>query len=79
MVGPLPDLERYQRVYGGRLGWHSWYGPGFHGRLTANGEVYNQYAISAAHQSPPLPSYIHVTNLEMAAHWSVESTIGALY
>ena len=45
-------------------GLASWYGPGFHGRLTANGEVYNQYAISAAHQSLPLPSYIHVTNLE---------------
>ncbi len=45
-------------------GLASWYGPGFHGRLTANGEVYNQYAISAAHKSLPLPSYIHVTNLE---------------
>ena len=45
-------------------GLASWYGPGFHGRLTANGEVYDQYAISAAHQSLPLPSFIHVTNLD---------------
>ncbi|WP_051448958.1 septal ring lytic transglycosylase RlpA family protein [Tolumonas lignilytica] len=45
-------------------GLASWYGPGFHGRLTANGEVYDQYAISAAHKSLPLPCYIHVTNLE---------------
>lgn len=45
-------------------GLASWYGPGFHGRLTANGEVYDQYAISAAHKNLPLPCYIHVTNLE---------------
>lgn len=45
-------------------GLASWYGPGFHGRLTANGEVYDQYAISAAHQSLPLPCFIHVTNLQ---------------
>lgn len=45
-------------------GLASWYGPGFHGRKTANGEVYDQYAISAAHKSLPLPCYIHVTNLE---------------
>ena len=45
-------------------GLASWYGPGFHGRKTANGEIYDQYAISAAHKSLPLPSYIHVTNLE---------------
>lgn len=45
-------------------GLASWYGPGFHGRKTANGEIYDQYAISAAHKSLPLPCYIHVTNLE---------------
>lgn len=42
----------------------SWYGPNFHGRLTANGEIYNQYALSAAHPTLPLPSYVRVTNLE---------------
>lgn len=45
-------------------GYASWYGPGFHGRKTANGEIYDQYAISAAHKSLPIPCYIHVTNLE---------------
>ncbi|WP_316672660.1 septal ring lytic transglycosylase RlpA family protein [uncultured Tolumonas sp.] len=45
-------------------GLASWYGPGFHGRKTANGEIYDQYAITAAHKSLPLPCYIHVTNLE---------------
>ncbi len=47
-----------------RVGMASWYGPNFHGRLTANGEVYDQYALSAAHPTLPLPSYAKVTNLE---------------
>jgi rare lipoprotein A len=42
----------------------SWYGPDFHGRLTANGEVYDMHAISAAHPTLPLPSYARVTNLD---------------
>ena len=46
-----------------RKGQASWYGPNFHGRLTANGEVYDQYALSAAHPTFPLPSYARVTNL----------------
>ena len=42
----------------------SWYGNKFHGHLTANGERYNMFAMSAAHKNLPLPSYIQVTNLE---------------
>jgi rare lipoprotein A len=42
----------------------SWYGPDFHGRLTANGEVFDMHAISAAHPTMPLPSYARVTNLD---------------
>lgn len=42
----------------------SWYGPGFHGNATANGEVFNQYELSAAHRTLPLPSMVQVTNLE---------------
>jgi rare lipoprotein A len=42
----------------------SWYGRKFHGRRTANGEVFNAYAASAAHRSLPIPSYVQVTNLE---------------
>ncbi len=42
----------------------SWYGPGFHGRLTANGEIYDQYALTAAHPTLPMPSMVRVTNLE---------------
>ncbi len=46
-----------------RTGQASWYGPNFHGRLTANGEIYDQYALTAAHPTFPLPSYARVTNL----------------
>ena len=42
----------------------SWYGTKFHGRLTSNGERYNMYAMSAAHKSLPIPTYVKVTNLE---------------
>ncbi|WP_321382939.1 septal ring lytic transglycosylase RlpA family protein [Rhizobium sp.] len=45
-------------------GLASWYGSAFHGRYTANGEVYDQYSISAAHPTMPLPSYARVTNLD---------------
>ena len=41
----------------------SWYGDDFHGRLTANGEVYDMHSISAAHPTLPMPSYVRVTNL----------------
>ena len=45
-------------------GYSSWYGPNFHGNLTANGEIFDQYAISAAHRTLPLNSVVSVTNLE---------------
>ena len=41
----------------------SWYGKDFHGRLTANGEVYDMHSISAAHTTLPMPCYVRVTNL----------------
>jgi rare lipoprotein A len=41
----------------------SWYGNNFHGRKTANGEVYDMHDLSAAHPTLPLPSYVRVTNL----------------
>ncbi len=44
-------------------GLASWYGPNFHGKLTANGEIFDQYAVTAAHQTLPLPSKVRVTNL----------------
>jgi rare lipoprotein A len=42
----------------------SWYGPDFHGRLTANGEIFDMHGISAAHPTMPIPSYARVTNLD---------------
>jgi rare lipoprotein A len=42
----------------------SWYGTKFHGRKTANGEIYDMNALTAAHRTLPLPSYVRVTNLE---------------
>lgn len=41
----------------------SWYGPGFHGKTTANGERYNQYAMTAAHKLLPLGTRVRVTHL----------------
>jgi rare lipoprotein A len=52
------DVKRYSVV-----GLASWYGTAFHGRLTANGEVFDRYSISAAHKTLPLPSYARVTNI----------------
>ena len=46
------------------VGIASWYGPGFHGKKTANGEVFDQNKISAAHKTLPMPSIVKVTNLD---------------
>lgn len=45
-------------------GLASWYGKDFHGRKTANGEVYDMYMLTAAHKTLPLGVYARVTNLE---------------
>ena len=45
------------------VGVASWYGMKFHGRQTANGEIFDVYAPTAAHRSLPIPSYVRVTNL----------------
>ena len=45
-------------------GISSWYGPKFHNRRTANSEIFNENAMTAAHRTLPLPSYILVTNLQ---------------
>lgn len=57
----------YQPMTTGRgysaKGEASWYGQKFHGHLTANGEVYDMYTMTAAHKTLPIPSYVRVTNL----------------
>lgn len=40
----------------------SWYGPKFHGKLTANGEIYNQMSMTAAHKSLPFGTMLKLTN-----------------
>jgi rare lipoprotein A len=45
-------------------GLASWYGEDFHGRQTANGEVFDMNSVSAAHATLPMPTYVRVTNLE---------------
>ena len=42
----------------------SWYGKKFHGHRTSSGEIYNMYAMTAAHKTLPLPSYVRVTSLK---------------
>jgi rare lipoprotein A len=47
-----------------QVGIASWYGPGFHGKATTSGAIYNQYEFTAAHQTLPLGTRVMVTNLE---------------
>lgn len=47
-----------------REGIGSWYGDDFHGRKTANGEIFDKDALTAAHPTLPLPSYVYVTNVD---------------
>ncbi len=59
--------KRYYRLNSAqgfeKTGVASWYGRKFHGRLTASGEPYDMYAMTAAHKSLPLPTFARVTNL----------------
>ena len=47
-----------------RSGIASWYGADFHGRKTANGEIFDMHALTAAHPTLPIPSYVYVTSLK---------------
>ena len=55
----LPRIVRYLKQ-----GIASWYGSEFHGKKTASGEIYDMYAMTAAHNTLPISSYARVTNLE---------------
>jgi rare lipoprotein A len=54
-------MEEFQHA---ETGMASWYGPGFHGKYTANGEVYDQSDRTAAHRTLQMPSVVRVTNLD---------------
>ena len=58
-----------------RIGLASWYGDFFHGRRTANGEIYDMNALTGAHPTLPLPTYAAVTNLaNNRTSWSGSTT-----
>jgi rare lipoprotein A (peptidoglycan hydrolase) len=61
---PVAELERlwFEEPLHVWRGTASWYGPGFHGRLTASGEVFDMYANTAAHLTLPLGSLVRVVN-----------------
>jgi len=50
----------------------SWYGPGFHGKKTANGEIYDQNELTAAHRTLPLGTEVAVTNVKNGRSVAVE-------
>lgn len=56
---PLLDITGYRE-----RGIASWYGKKFHGKRTSSGEPYDMYAMTAAHKTLPLPSYVRVRNLQ---------------
>ena len=55
---PMKSAQGYRQ-----RGIASWYGKKFHGHKTSSGEHYDMYAMTAAHKTLPLPSYVRVTNL----------------
>jgi len=46
-----------------QIGYATWYGPGFHGKKTASGEIFNMYDLTAAHRTLPFGTIVKVTNL----------------
>ncbi len=55
---PLPSSQGFRQT-----GYASWYGPGFHGRKTANGERYDMHSMTAAHRILPMNTWVRVRNL----------------
>jgi len=63
IFGKTYEVMDSERGYA-EIGTASWYGEKFHGHKTSNGEIFDMYAFSAAHKSLPIPSFLHVTNLD---------------
>ncbi|MDA0902394.1 MAG: septal ring lytic transglycosylase RlpA family protein, partial [Proteobacteria bacterium] len=61
----IKGITYYPKEYNNyeEVGEASWYGKKFHGKKTANGEIYNMGDLTAAHRTLPLPSIVRVTNL----------------
>jgi rare lipoprotein A len=69
----LKSKEKSQPTYK-EVGEASWYGPGFHGRKTASGDIFDQRDMTAAHPTLPLGTDVEVTNLENKKKVEVEIT-----
>ena len=63
LLMPFTLLSALMLTVPANAGMASWYGPGFHGKRTASGAIYNMYAMTAAHKSLPFGSKVKVTNL----------------
>jgi rare lipoprotein A len=55
---PMTSVQPFRQ-----RGMASWYGKRYHGQKTSSGEIYDMYAMSAAHPTLPIPSYARVTNV----------------
>ncbi len=66
---PRQDARGYVRE-----GLASWYGTAFHGRQTANGEIFDRFSVAAAHPTLPLPSYAGSPTSRTATRWWCGST-----
>ncbi|HEV2162140.1 MAG TPA: septal ring lytic transglycosylase RlpA family protein [Stellaceae bacterium] len=60
---PIPPTTTDERPQFVQVGFASWYGPGFHGNRTADGERFDMNALTAAHRTLPFNSYVRVTDL----------------
>lgn len=60
---PIPPTTTDERPQFMQVGFASWYGPGFHGNQTADGERFDMNALTAAHRTLPFNSYVRVTDL----------------
>ncbi len=63
VIGRPAPAQQVAAVRSSYSGMASWYGPGFHGRRSASGESFNQYAMTAAHRTLPFGTEVLVTNL----------------
>jgi rare lipoprotein A len=65
-MGQEPDKSDISKSAGQKIeeGVASWYGPNFHGKLTANGEKYDMYGLTAAHRTLPFNTIVRVKNLD---------------
>jgi rare lipoprotein A len=61
---PGIHVDPHSKVIWSEVGYASWYGPNYHGKKAANGEVYNQNEMTAAHNTLPLNSIVRVVNLD---------------